>query len=449
MSARINALLERRGKLSDQMEALIERATAEDRDLSAEEKQAFEDLDVDFKKVEEAIGFEKRVEERKAAAAKPVLGQDTKRFSAEPRRRNYGKKLKAFNAETFGGVIEAEDAAYKAGMWCRAVVYGDEKAAQWCNENLDTPITRSQNETTNTAGGYLVFPEMSTAIIDLREQYGTARRFINVVPMASDVQYIPRRTGGLTGYFATEENAFTESSKTWGQVRLQAQALGCLTKISRELADDAVINVADDIAAEMAYGLAVKEDATLWNGDGTAAYGGIVGVRAKFAAGVGTLAGAVDAASGHDTYAEYDANDFVKVIGALPKYAEPNARWYGHRVGWANTILRLLAATGGSNIADVQAGGKPQMGYLGYPFETDQTLPSALTDLSDTAIFLFGDLNAAVTMGERRGITIDVTRDRYWELRQIGIMGWERIDINVHDIGDATNAGPLVALMAE
>jgi HK97 family phage major capsid protein len=162
------------------------------------------------------------------------------------------------------------------------------------------------------------------------------------------------------------------------------------------------------------------------------------------------LAGAIDAAStGHDTFAEYDAADLIKVIGTLPKYAEANARWYGHRTAWANTFLRLVAAAGGNAIMDIQAGGKPQAGYLGYPFETDQTLPSALTDLSDTAVVLFGDLNAAVTMGERRGITIDVTRDRYWELRQIGIMGWERIDINVHDIGDATNPGPLVALMAE
>jgi HK97 family phage major capsid protein len=161
------------------------------------------------------------------------------------------------------------------------------------------------------------------------------------------------------------------------------------------------------------------------------------------------LAGAIDAASGHDTFAEYDAADLIKVIGALPKYAEPNARWFGHKAAWANTMLRLIAAAGGNAIVDIQAGGKPQQGYLGYAFEQDQTLPSALTDLSDTAVILFGDLNAAVTMGERRGITIDVDRSIYFLQRQIAIMGWERIDINVHDIGDATNAGPLVALMAE
>lgn len=457
MSERLNALLKKRGDIADSMDNLNKQVTAESRDYTPEEKQAFEDLDKDFGKIEESIEFEKKVEARKAAAAKPVPGQEPRARAAEVRKRTYGRQMKAFKSEVFGSPVEAEDAAYRSGMWCRAVIYGDQKAAQWCAEN-DVPIhdgvsygaeqQRSQNESMNTAGGYLVFPELSTAIIDLRETYGTARRFINVKQMASDTMYIPRRTGGITAYFATEETAFTESSKTWGQVRLQAQALGALTRISRELEQDAVISVADDIASEMAYGLAVKEDATLWNGDGTSSYGGIIGIRTKFAAGVSSIIGAVDAASGNDTFAEYTLADFEKVIGTLPKYAEPNARWYGHRFGWANSILRLAAAGGGNTIQTL-SDGKPQQAWFGYPFETDQTLPSAAIDLSDTAVFLFGDLNAAVTMGERKGLTIDVTRDRYWELRQIGIMGWERIDINVHDIGDTVNAGPLVALMAE
>lgn len=458
MSNRLNALMEKRGKLADQLENLHTGIIKDDREYTAEEKQAFEDIDADIKKLDEAVEFEKRVEARKAASATKMNlpGNENRQAPAQPKRSAYGRQLKAFKANTFGGQVEAEDAAYRSGMWCRAVIYGDQGAAQWCAEH-DVEIrhelsygsvAKSQNESTNTAGGYLVFPEMSTAIIDLREQFGTARRFINVVPMASDSQLVPRRTGGLTGYFATEENAFTESSKSWGQVQLRAQALGCLTRISRELDQDAVISVADDIASEMAYGLAVKEDSTLWNGDGTSSYGGITGIRPKFAAGVGSFAGAVDAASGHDTFAEYDATDLTKVIGALPKYAEANARWYGHKTAWANTFLRLIAAAGGNAIIDLQAGGKPQMGYLGSPFETDQTLPSQLTALNDVAVILFGDLNSAVTMGERKGLTIDVDRSIYFLQRQIAIMGWERIDINVHDIGDATNAGPLVALMA-
>jgi HK97 family phage major capsid protein len=276
--SRLNALMEERGNIADQMDNLHTLIVeTEKREYTPEEKVGFDDLDKKFKDIEEKIEFEKKVQARLAAAAKPV--ERSGRLHAEPRRSSYGKKLKSFSAETFGSQTDAEDAAYKSGMWCRATIFGDQGAAQWCAEH-DVEIrhqvsygTKSQNETTNSAGGYLVFPEMSTAIIDLREQYGTARRFLNVRQMSSDVQTIPRRTSGLTGYFATEENAFTESSKSWSQVRLQAQALGTLTKISRELEDDSVISVADDIASEIAYGLAVKEDATLWNGDGTSSYG--------------------------------------------------------------------------------------------------------------------------------------------------------------------------------
>jgi HK97 family phage major capsid protein len=52
-------------------------------------------------------------------------------------------------------------------------------------------------------------------------------------------------------------------------------------------------------------------------------------------------------------------------------------------------------------------------------------------------------------MGTRRGITIATSEHIYFETDEIGIRGTERFDINVHDIGDTTNAGPIVALIGE
>jgi HK97 family phage major capsid protein len=449
MSARLNKLREERGVNTDAQDAILAKVDTEKRvQLDPTETQALKDLNEKLKAIDERIEFEMKVEEHKAANAKPlnVAGQE-RRVPAEPRRRTYGKTLKAFTEKTYGSVVDAEEAAYRSGQWCRAVVFGDEKAAQWCAEN-GVQVTRGQVEGTNSAGGYLVFPEMETAIIDLREQYGVFRQNVKVNQMASDSQLIPRRLTGLTASFAAEANAFTESEKTWGNVRLTAQSLGVLTRISRELADDAVISVADDIASEMAYALAVKEDSVGWNGAGLASDGGIYGVRTRIIDGTHTAA-AIDAASGHDTFAEYDAPDLVKVIGTLPKYAEANAKWYGSQPAWANTMLRLAAAAGGNTIDQFLNTGKPRRSYLGYEFVTDQTLPTALSDLSDTAVMFFGDLASAVTMGERKGIMIDVSRERYFLERQIAIMGWERIDIVAHSLGDNTTPGPIIALVAE
>jgi HK97 family phage major capsid protein len=61
----------------------------------------------------------------------------------------------------------------------------------------------------------------------------------------------------------------------------------------------------------------------------------------------------------------------------------------------------------------------------------------------------FGDLSLAARMGERRGIRVKTSDDRYFEYDQIGIQATERVDVNVHDVGDATTAGPIVALIGE
>ena len=48
---------------------------------------------------------------------------------------------------------------------------------------------------------------------------------------------------------------------------------------------------------------------------------------------------------------------------------------------------------------------------------------------------------------KRRGISIEVLRERYADQDSIGIKGTERIDINCHGVGDTSTAGPIVALI--
>ena len=56
MSERLNALLAKRGTVADQMDNLHTLITVKEaREYTAEEKQAFEDLDAEFKKIEEAV----------------------------------------------------------------------------------------------------------------------------------------------------------------------------------------------------------------------------------------------------------------------------------------------------------------------------------------------------------------------------------------------------------
>lgn len=344
-------------------------------------------------------------------------------------------------------IAAAREDAYRAGMWCRAVIYGDARAKQWCNEHGVTMFRdTAQSESASTLGAVLVPNEFEQAIIDLRETYGVFRSWAMPKAMASDTSSRPRRTGGLTAYPMSENAAITESNKTWDNVSLTARKWGVLTRWSNELNDDAVISIADDLSAEIAYAFATSEDDSGFNGDGTSTYNGIVGLRTRFTAAL-ALAGAVDAASGHDTFAEIDGDDLDVVVAKLPEYARSTAKWYTSSVGKALVFDPLLRAAGGNSKVDVA--GKMLDQYLGYPIVIAQKLPIVTTDLSDVAMLFFGDMAKAVTFGTRKGISIAVDASRYFEYDQLAIRGTERFDINVHDVGSTTAAGPIVALVGE
>lgn len=439
MSNRLKALREKQGDISDKMEALLKKAQEENRDLDDAEQKAFDDFEKEFETAKKAVELEERAEKIKAALARPIASQDrpTPSVPAQAKGYRYGR-LKAFKGP------DAEADAYLSGMFFRATMMQDHKAVEWCRER--GVVLRAQSEGVNSAGGFLVPVQFEQAVIDLREEYGVFRQQCRLVPMGSDSMMIPRRAGGVTAYWTAEGGQITESQKLWDQVQLSAKKLAAQSRLSSELAEDAIINVADDLAREMAYAFAVAEDAAGWNGDGTSTYGGIVGVRTKIINGSYT-ASVHDAASGHDTFGELDMGDFTSCMAKLPKYAERNAKWYISQAGWAASMQRLQAAAGGNSMMDLS--GKVQKVFLGYPVVIDQTLPTALTDISDTAMLFFGDLSLAARMGERRGITVKTSSDRYFEYDQIGVQCTERIDINVHDLGDTSVAGPLIAMVGE
>jgi HK97 family phage major capsid protein len=342
------------------------------------------------------------------------------------------KKLVSFRG------ADADRNAYTAGQWLLATIGGDTRAAQWCADNGIE--TRALATTSNSLGGYSVPEVLESTIIDLREERGVARRSLRVMPMSTDSHIIPRRASGLTAYFVAENAEITASDKAWDAVQLVARKLAVLCRYSSELNEDSILSIADDLASEIAYSFADKEDECAFNGDGTSTYGGIVGLKS------GTAAGSkVTAAAGNTAFSTLDLDDFEAMVGKLPQYAVAGARWYVSRVGWANSMLRLAEAAGGNTVAQV-AGGAP-LQFLGFPVEIVQVMNSTTAAQTSTdGLAYLGNLQLAATMGTRRGISIQVDGSRYFEFDQLAIRGTERFDINYHERGTSTVAGPVVML---
>lgn len=426
----------------------------------------------------------KLADDRLVAAIKGLPGQgsrfvnpaamDTKQTTPEwAKCRRYGK-LKNFTNDDKG-----YEEAYRMGRWFCGLValsvpghFYLKRNADWCEKNglsffqdMDAKAS-GQSEGSNQGGGFLVPIEFDNTIIDLREKYGVFRQNCTPTPMASDTKSIPRRLSGYTSSFVGENVAGTASTLGWDNVNLVAKKIMCIGITSSELNEDAMINIGDTIASEIAYSFALKEDQCGFIGDGTSTYGGITGVNNKIynlnatkANILGLQIGGTTGNSG--SWDNFTLANFNDTLGRLPQYAYMggNAKWYMSQGFWGQCAQRLATAAGGNKVADI-VDGVPRYQFLGFPVVISQVFPS--TNAVSQVNALFGDLSESATMGDRRMTAIKMTDVGFgtFERDQLAIRGTERFDIVVHDVGQSTGdvprdpavgvqAGPIVALASQ
>lgn len=446
-----------RAKVLAEAEEILDTADQNDRALSEDEDQkvqlCMDRIDALDKDIERRLRLEAQ---QVAAMATPPSTPSTPAPAAAPTvampsgtaiqttapqsiviPRAYGRMV------AFPRTPEGEMRAYRTGMFIRAVIYNDAKAFDWCRQN-GIAVRSALSGGVNTAGGVLVPEEFERAIIDLREEYGTFRRLVRIRPMGSDTQNIPRRVGGLTAYYVGEGVAGTESDASWDNVGLSAKKLMVLTRMSSEISEDAVIDLADTMAEEIAEAFAIKEDTVGFTGTGSSGDGGIVGVNVKAIDGSHGMA-TVAAASGHDTLPEVDADDLINMMAAVPKSAKRGAVWVCSPSA-EEVVFNAIKVAGGGNTRDILADADTPR-FLGYPIETTEVYPDSLTtNYNGLPMIGFGNLSRAVSLGDRRGIRVALSSEQYWEEDQIGVKGTTRHDINAHDLGSDTVKSPFVVL---
>lgn len=408
--------------------------------------------------------FEKMRGGKPTATGAQPGGQPAQPYGSGPSVRYTYSALKAFRDLTCddGTVMKAEEAAYRSGMWLAAALHKKDWAVRWCRDHampfvyrndsgeiVQAPwgenayIRAAANENVLSQGGALVPVEMEASIIMLRDTYGAMRRLARTRPMASDTLKIPRRKGGLTAYFFQDDDGvgITESSKLWDNVTLSTKKLGVLAKASRDLVEDAVISVIDDLAQESAYAFAVKEDNCYFVGDGTSTYGGMQGINNKFEATAYSSRTALT--TGHDTFAEVDNADLTSVMGGVSQYAAIGPKFVCSNLALNLVFNRLKAVAGGNRVDTLGMPVAPD--YLGYEIITSEAMPKVTTTLQNKVMFLFGRFDLASSVGSRRGIEMQTLVERYAELGQVGLIVTERFDINIHDLGDTSTKGPIAA----
>jgi HK97 family phage major capsid protein len=414
----------------------------------------------ELKKIEEARA---KNEERVKAFASPVNrpafpnGKEEKKASRAIAYSAMGN-LKHINL--YGNRHQDEELAYRFAQWYFATnLPGDSplraKAATFCGDN-GIPTVKALNEGINEQGGALVPPEFDNMLIRLLEQFGVFRRYTRMSQMAGDIKMIPRRTGGVTAAWVGEGAAITDTTPSYDNVQLVAKKLASRVIMSSEITEDSAVSIADQLAFEIGTAFALAEDQAAFLGDGSPTFGGITGISPKLLGLSGTIANIAGlfVATG-DLFSEFLLSDFNATVGLLPQYADTaQTAWYCHRSFYYGTMQRIELATGGNTIREVATGDRSARPlFLGYPVNFTQVMPR--TDAVSQIAAILGDLSMGTVMGDKRQRTLFTDPFSLSANDQIAVRGTERVDIIIHDVGNASataalrQPGSIVALISK
>ena len=337
-----------------------------------------------------------------------------------------------------GGTNDANYKAYTFGRYLMAV-RGDQKSVRWLKDNGHI---KANSEGTESAGGYTVPVITSPDLIYLREQFGVVRRLARIYPMSGDTLLVPNLTGSSTVYHVGENTAITTSDFTFDQVLLQTLKLAAVNPVSRELAEDTIIDYASMAARDFALKLSQQEDLDCIMGDGTATFGGVTGVlnavyglngaptNKDYIASL-VLADAGSVAANKPTLANVRS-----MVARFPMYPGANPVFIMHKQFWYDCIAPLLDALSGNAILDIQNAYGANPTLYGYPVIFSPVMPRGFTGNASKPLAAFLDMNLCTAFGDRRGITIDMADQTRFLEDQYLYKATERFAFKAFDLGN-------------
>lgn len=355
------------------------------------------------------------------------------------------KRQRTSNPHYEGHFQSEEDARY-FGLCVMRDLCGWDKAGEVIERDFSEYHKRAMASNPESQGGALIDGETYNRFIRLVEQYGVIEGKAFSMPMGSDSISFKRRTGGITVHIGTENVAAPASQPTLARVVLSPQEWVAYTEIPMTLEEDAAVDVGELVFEEMAWAFAKKMDDTVMSGDGTSTYGGIKGLRASLIDinGVDDGGGLVIASG--NAWSEITDDDINKLTGQLPQYMDATGmepEYYCSKPFFWQVFARLAKAGGGVTAQEIE--GTRRLLFNGIVTNLMPSMPK--TPANSHIPLLYGSVRDTVTLGRRRGMRFDTSRDFKFAERQLALMGTRRVAVAVHSLGDADDAGAMIGLI--
>lgn len=412
-------------------------AELESKAADAVEKLEGADDDSDRKAAKEEI-------ERLDEAIKPLVAQHEKALREE--------EMKAMKAQvttltetlqsmreptdfSFGGEDtdrKSEDNPYADGEHS---FYQDVKAARGgdrkASERLEASIEgKAMTVGSSSTGGYLVPDQISTELLELREQQSVIEPLFSRIRVNSDVLRIASVTGGLTAGWVAELAEKPSADLSFGEISASVFTVAGLAVASNQLLSYAGRDIDRLVNAELARRITRVVEIALFVGTGTGQPTGLLNT-----AGVGNT-----------TVATTDVDDLLDAIqDAITAVhtdflAPPNAivmhpRTWG-RIAKARATdgNYLLPAPGqdartrqaGDSIPGYGSGQTPRGSLFGHPVYTTANVPTNLGTGTDESRVIVGAFNEGLIL-DRGGISVDKSEHVYFTSNQTVFRGEQDI----------------------
>lgn len=336
---------------------------------------------------------------------KTIVEETAKEVVAELLKEKAEKK-----ATTPNVIVEKKlSAEEKAIRYLKAVYENDRKGiAEYGHKDVTTGSVTIPQEWANQIERYL-------------GEGSVARNNSNVVTMTRNTLNVPKISASGSAYWVGEGSDITESAPTFANTQLVAKKLAGYVEVSPEVIEDMNADIIASITADMVDVLSVEETNQWLNGDGSAP--AITGALQS------SDATAVTMGTGDTAFDKLDGDDLVDLVNAVPSRYRQGAAFF--MSDYVFGLVRKLKDS--SNRPLYQALTEAERGQLlGYPVVITQTAPDASDSAASTPFILFGNTKRGMLFGNRKSISIEMSRDFKFQADMVALKVIERIDMAVH-----------------
>lgn len=267
----VKELLEKRTKLVADARAIYTAAESAKREPTADERARFDAIMAEVDKLKpdlDRLGALETIEGQMAESRgrktqSTIAGQEQTAKPVEWRDHE-GRAVRVLGkGEPLRSILKPEERSAEPlsiGRMICGIVTGD-----WRGREAER---RALSTGSDTAGGYLINPEMYSQTIDLARNYAAVfQAGAQIVPMRTSELIIARITGDPSGDWYRESAEISESKSTFGRLHLTARKFAALCRISVELIQDAP-NAQSIIEEQLARVVALGVDTAALVGSG-------------------------------------------------------------------------------------------------------------------------------------------------------------------------------------